>query len=71
MVFMVGFTVRPADASDGMATRNNIRSFVASRRGQSKVDDRAHKARVAAGERGRFRPVDQRSRIPPDRYYDQ
>jgi hypothetical protein len=67
---MVGFAVRPADASDGIAIRNNIRSFVAGRRGRSEVDDKTHEARVAAGKRGRFRPVDQRGRIPPDRYYD-
>jgi hypothetical protein len=32
MVFMVGFAVRPADTSDGVAARNNIGSFMASRR---------------------------------------
>ena len=68
---MVGFAIRPADASDGVAIRNNIRSFVAGRRRQSKVDNRAHKAQVAAGEQGRFRPVDQRGRILPDRHCDQ
>jgi hypothetical protein len=71
MVFVVGFAVRPADASDGIAAGNNIRSFMAGGRRRSKMDDGTHKVRVAAGERGRFRPVDQRSRIPPDRYYDQ
>jgi hypothetical protein len=32
MVFVVGFAVRPADASDSVAARNNIGSFMASRR---------------------------------------
>jgi hypothetical protein len=71
VVFVVGFAVRPADASIGMAAGNNIRSFVAGGRRRSEMDDGTHKARAVAGERGRFRPVDQYSRIPPDRYYDQ
>jgi hypothetical protein len=70
MVFMVGFAVRLADASVGIVVGNNIRSFVASGRRRSEIDDGTHKARVAADERGRFRPVDQRSRIPLDRYCD-
>jgi hypothetical protein len=44
---------------------------MASGRRRSEMDDGTHKARVIAGERGRFRLVDQRSRIPLDRYYDQ
>ena len=68
---MVGFAVRPTDASDGVATRNNIGSFVASRRGRSKVDDKAHEARVIAGKRGGFRPVDQCGRIPSNRHRHQ
>jgi hypothetical protein len=68
---MVGFAVRLADVSDSVAIRKNIRSFIASRHRRLKVDDRAHEARVTAGERGRFRPVDQRGRIPSDRHYDQ
>jgi hypothetical protein len=68
VVFVVGFAVRPADTSVGEAAGNNIRSFVAGGRRRSKMDDGIHKARVAAGERGRFRPVDQRSRILPDRH---
>jgi hypothetical protein len=71
MVFVVGFAVRPADASVGMAVGNNIRSFMASGRRRWEIDDGTHKARVIAGERGRFGPVDQRSRIPPDRHCDQ
>lgn len=68
---MVGFAVRPADASDGVAAGNDIRSFVAGGRRRSKMDDGTYEARVAAGERGGFGLVDQRSRISPDRYYDQ
>jgi hypothetical protein len=71
MVFVVGFAVRPADISIGVVAGNNIRSFVAGGRRRSEMDDGTHEARVAAGERGRFGPVDQRSRIPPDRYCDQ
>jgi hypothetical protein len=71
MVFVVGFAVRLADASVGIAVGNNIRSFIAGGRRRLEMDDRTHKARVAAGERGRFGPVDQYSRIPPDRHCDQ
>jgi hypothetical protein len=59
------------DISISVVAGNNIRSFVAGGRRRSEIDDGTHEARVAAGERGRFGPVDQRSRILPDRYYDQ
>jgi hypothetical protein len=58
MVFIVGFTVHLAGTSNSVVTRNNIRSFVASRHRQSKVDDRVHEAQVIAGEQGRFGLVD-------------
>jgi hypothetical protein len=70
VVFVVGFAVRLADASVSMAAGNNIRSFVAGGRRQSEIDDGTHKARVVAGERGRFGLVDQYSRILPDRHCD-
>jgi hypothetical protein len=68
MVFVVGFAVRPADVSISVVVGNNIRSFVAGGRRRSEIDDGTHEARVVVGERGRFGLVDQRSRIPPDRY---
>jgi hypothetical protein len=68
---VVGFAIRPADASVGVVVGNNIQLFIAGGRRQSKMDDRTHEAQVAAGERGRFRLVDQRSRIPLDRYCNQ
>jgi hypothetical protein len=71
MVFMVGFAVRPADISVSIVAGNNIRSFMAGRYRRSEIDDGTHKVRVTAGEQGRFGPVDQRSRILLDRYYDQ
>jgi hypothetical protein len=71
MVFVVGFAIRLADTSVSIVAGNNIRLFVAGGRRRSEIDDRTHKARVAVGERGRFGPVDQYSRIPPDRYCDQ
>jgi hypothetical protein len=58
VVFVVGFAVRLADTSISIVVGNNIRSFVAGGRRRSEIDDRTHKARVIAGERGRFRPVD-------------
>jgi hypothetical protein len=71
MVFIVSFAVCLADASNGVATRNNIGSFVASRCRQSKVDNRVHEARVTVGEQGRFGLVNQHSRIPSDCYCNQ
>jgi hypothetical protein len=71
VVFVVSFAVRLADASVSMVAGNNIRSFMAGRYRRSEIDDGTHEVRVTAGERDRFGPVDQRSRIPPDRYCDQ
>jgi hypothetical protein len=71
VVFVVGFAVRLADISISVAVGNNIRLFMAGGCRRSEMDDGTHEARVTAGERGRFRLVDQRSRIPPDRYCDQ
>lgn len=65
---MVGFAVCLADVSNGMVVGNNIRSFMAGGRRRSKMDDGTYKARVAAGERGGFRPVDQCGSVPSDRY---
>ena len=70
MVFVVGFAVRPADVSDSIAVGNNIRLFVAGGRRRSKIDDGTHKARVTAGKRGGFKPVDQRSSVLLDRHRD-
>jgi hypothetical protein len=67
---MVSFAIRLADISVSIAAGNNIRSFIASGHRQSKIDDGTYKARVIAGKRGRFRLVDQRSRILLDRYYN-
>ena len=58
MVFIVGFAVRLADVSDSIVVGNNIRLFVAGGRRRSKMDDGTYEARVAAGKRGGFRPVD-------------
>jgi hypothetical protein len=55
---VVGFAIRLADVSVGIAAGNNIRSFVAGGRRRSEIDDGMHEARVIAGERGRFGPVD-------------
>jgi hypothetical protein len=71
VVFIVNFAVRPADTSISIVAGNNIRSFVAGGRRRSEIDNGTHEVRVIAGKRGRFRPVDQRSRIPPDRYCNQ
>ena len=68
---MVSIAVRATDAGHVVGVRHGVGLFMAGRCRRAEVDDGADKARIAAGQRSRVGLVDQRGRVPLDRYRHQ